>query len=281
MRSIVSQQLRLADLGRSSSVCSRLLTALIGAGILSLSVVGVPMRAIAQSPNLSESDLKAWLAQVDTAASQRDVKATLKFYSPSFKTTDGLDVSAMEKALTQFWGRFKTIRYETQLVSWKRDGTQVIAETKTVITGVETAGDRQNKLTATLTSRQVISNQQLVSQEILSEQTQLLSGNTPPKIEIKLPEKVNPGQEFNFDAIVTEPLGNTLLLGGALEKSIGSKAYMTPDSSGEVKLEVLGAGGIFKVGEAPKTAQDFWISSFFLREGGLTLTTQRVKMPKT
>ncbi len=281
MRSILSQRLSLADYW--ITFCRQwqsVPSALISVGIITSSLLSNPAVSYAQSANLSEAGLKDLLTQIDAAANRQDLKSTLKFYSPTFKTTDGLDRDMMEKALAKFWGRFKEVRYQTQLLSWKQEGGQVIAETKTTVTGTETLSDRKLNLTATLTSRQAIANQQLVSQEILTEKTQLSGGNTPPSVEVKLPEKVNPSQEFNYDAVVTEPLGDALVLGGVAEKPIESKAYLDQDATSNLKIEVLGAGGLFKVGDAPKTPQDFWISSFFLRDSGFTLATQRIQMSK-
>jgi hypothetical protein len=131
------------------------------------------------------------------------------------------------------------------------------------------------KLESTLRSRQRIENQKIVQQEILGERTQQMSGANPPNIEVQLPEQVRPGQSFNFDVIVKEPLGDSLLLGAALEDTIKPELYAKPS---EFKLDLLPAGGIFKIGKAPTKPQDHWLSAVLVRKDGMTMVTQRLQV---
>lgn len=278
MRSILTQQpifkgLWFSGLPRLQRFPLMLMGLGIGVGLL-----GHPSPSVAQGNPTSDAELKSLLGQVDSAATRRDLNATLQFYSPTFKTTDGLDREALGRALSKFWEPFTQIQYQTQLLSWKREGGQVVVDTKTTINGVENISNRKLALSSTITSRQILSQGKLISQEILTEKTQLTSGSNPPKVEIRAPETVSPGTSFNFDAVLSEPLGENLVLGGVGEKTAQRQTYLEPDTSANVKLDILSAGGIFKVGEAPKIPQNVWISSFFIREEGLNMTTQRLRV---
>jgi len=44
-------------------------------------------------------------------------------------------------------------------------------------------------------------NERIARQEILSERSQLSAGTKPPTVEVKLPQQVKTGQQYNFDAI--------------------------------------------------------------------------------
>jgi ketosteroid isomerase-like protein len=233
--------------------------------------------AHAAKPETAPANLKNLLTQIDKASNQGDVKAVMEYYSPNFTHGDGLNRKMMEQALKSFWQRYPQLRYNTKLQSWKSQGNTIIAETVTTITGLPSANSNNLALNATITSRQKISGTKILSQEILSERTQITSGNKPPQVDIKLPQQVQVGQKYSFDAIVQEPLGNDFILGSAMEETINPGKYLNPTA---VNLEVLNAGGLFKTGRAPSTPGSQWISAVILRNGGMTMVTQRLQVVK-
>ncbi|AFY51233.1 hypothetical protein Nos7524_5521 [Nostoc sp. PCC 7524] len=249
--------------------------------IFSFSLVntGKPAQAveIAQSSNVQNapSTLKTLLTQMDAAASKGDVKGVLQFYSPNFTHGDGLTRQTMEKALTTFWKRYPQVRYNTQLQSWKTEGNAIIAETVTNITGLPSANTNNIAINSTIRSRQRIVGGKITRQDILSERTSMTSGSKPPQIDIKLPQQVRVGQQYNFDAIVQEPLGDDLLLGTAIEEPIRATRYLNPAS---IDLKPLSSGGLFKVGRAPSTPGNHWVSAVILRGDGMTVVTQRLQV---
>lgn len=231
----------------------------------------------ANTPQNAPPELKNLLTQIDAAASQGDVKRVIEFYSPNFTNGDGLNRQTLEKALVELWKRYPKLRYSTQLQSWKSEGNTIVAETVTNITGLPSANSNNLTLNATIKSRQRVTGTKILHQDILSERTLLTSGKKPPQIDVKLPQQVKVGQQYNFDAIVKEPLGEDFLLGTAMEESIHSEKYLTPTS---VNLESLTSGGIFKVGRAPSTPGSQWISAVILRGDGMTMVTQRLDVVK-
>ncbi len=228
------------------------------------------------APTTVPQSLQNTLAQVDAAASKRDIRAVMKFYSPSLTHSDGLTRQTLEQSLTQFWQGYNTLNYRTQVQNWKADGKGFVVETVTDITGTQRSPQNQNLvLKATLTARQSIMDQKIVRQDVLSERSQITSGPKPPVVQVNLPKQVRVGQEYNFDAIVTEPLGDSLLLGAAVEEPINAKNYL---ETAPVKLEALPAGGLFKVGKAPAQATSQWLSAVLIREGGVTQVSQRLQV---
>ncbi|PSB11163.1 hypothetical protein C7B76_23545 [filamentous cyanobacterium CCP2] len=215
------------------------------------------------------------LAQIDAAASQADLATVMGFYSPNFRTLDGLNYAQLEQTLTELWARYPALTYQTQLNSWEADGMAIVVETTTTISGTQSDGDRPQTLNSTITSRQRFENSLIVEQEILSEQTQLAIGNSPPVVEVLLPEQVAIGQTYEFDAIVQEPLGNRLLLGAAIDERVQPDGYF---SEVPIPLEVLSSGGLFKIGRAPATTDSHWISAVLIREDGITTVTQRLRI---
>lgn len=242
---------------------------------LAIAFVTVSDRVIAAPPATAPPQLKNLLVQIDTAANKRDIKSVMQFYSPNFKHTDGLTYQTLEKALTQLWQRYPQLTYKTQLQSWQAAGNGIVAETVTNITGNQVADNRNLTLRATIRTRQRYENQKIVSQEILAERSQLSAGANPPTLNVKLPASVKPGQQYNFDAIVQEPLKNDYLLGAAVEEPVQVNQYFNPTP---VQLELLPAGGLFKVGRVPAGTSDRWLSAVVIRGDGLTQITQRLNV---
>jgi hypothetical protein len=249
---------------------------LLSAGLWHVPAIAETKSVQAPSKTPAPAALLDLLKQMDAAASQKDLNATMKFYGPNFKHADGLDAKTLGEALKNFWQQTQSIQYQTQINEWKAQGPdQYSLETTTTIQGIQKAADRDMKLTSTVRSRVTIASQTITSQEILGEQTLLTTGIKPPVVQVNLPEQVNIGQTFNFDAVVKDPLGNSLLLGSALEEPITPEQYLQRK---EVILEPLSSGGLFKVGQAPKQPTRQWISAILIQESGMTIVSQRLNV---
>ncbi|MFN6569809.1 nuclear transport factor 2 family protein [Dendronalium sp. ChiSLP03b] len=232
---------------------------------------------VQRSVNNAPAELKNLLAQIDASASQGDIKKVMQFYSPNFVHGDGLNRQTLEQSLITLWKQYPKLRYSTQLQSWKSEGNAIVAETVTNITGLPATNGNNMALNTTITSRQRISGAKIVRQDILSERTLLTSGSKPPQVDFKLPQQVKVGQQYTFDAIVNEPLGDDFLLGTALEEPVQANKYLNPTP---VDLQLLTSGGLFKTGRAPSTPGSQWISAVILRGNGITMVTQRLQVVK-
>lgn len=236
---------------------------------------GLVTPIFAQSPTAAPDQLKVLLSGLDAAANKQNPQLVVDFFSPNFTHSDGLNRQTLQDSLSALWKRFPNLNYRTELKSWKREGNGFVAETVTYITGVKKEGDREFKLDSQLEARQRVENQKIVNQEILNERSQITSGTNPPTLKINLPEQVRTGQEFTFDAIVQEPLGDDLLMGAALEEPVKPEGLLNVTT---VNLEPLNSGGIFKVGKAPTNAVPHWLSAVIVRHDGITMVTQRVRV---
>jgi hypothetical protein len=232
-------------------------------------------RVWANSPAAAPTQLTSLLNQLDAAANSQNTRTVIEFYSPAFTNSDGLNRQTLQESLASLWKRYAKLNYRTEIKSWKQEGNGILADTITYITGTQKDGDREFKLNSVLESRQKIENQKIVRQEILNERSQITSGEKPPTVKISLPEQVRGGQEFSFDAVVQEPLGDDLLLGAALEETVKPEGYLNVTT---VNLEPLNSGGIFKVGRAPLNSENHWLSAVIVRHDGITMVTQRLKV---
>ncbi|MGC9503947.1 nuclear transport factor 2 family protein [Baaleninema sp.] len=255
------------------SSANRCVVALCGA--IASSLVSLP--AWANPPETAPAELTQLLENIDAAASSADVDAVMDFYSSDFVHEDGLTRSSLRSALVQLWERFPELTYETELLSWEATETGYETQTRTTIAGTEAAPHRQYDLNATLQSRQRYENGEIVFQEVLAERATLTSGDAPPTVTVNLPESVRPNSRYHFDAIVQEPLDNDFLLGSAIEQTVSVDNYLDDTA---LELQLLSAGGLFKVGETEAREGDYWLSGAIVRRGGITIVTQRMKVKK-
>jgi len=238
--------------------------------------LGWSLKAQAETPDTAPPELKDALTQIDAAANSGNIEEVMEFYDGNFRNSDGLTYDSMQEALTKFWQLYPQLNYRTELQSWERDSDGIVVETVTYITSTQ-ANAEEMKLESIMRSRQHFENQKIVEQEVLAESSKLTSGVNPPTVEVNLPEQVRIGRQYNFDAIVQEPLGNKLLLGAATEEAVNIERYTNPT---EFELELLPAGGLFKMGEAPLEEDQRWISAILIRGDGITMITQRLQFVK-
>jgi hypothetical protein len=229
----------------------------------------------AENPDSAPAALKDAIAQLETAANQKNLTLVLERYDPGFSTADGLKLETVKTALESFWKSYPDLTYSTQLLSWEKTPEGWAAQTRTTLKGVGNEDERSVKLTSVIESRQYFKDQKLLRQEILSERTTITSGVNPPEVDIQIPTTVKVGKEFDFDIIVKEPLKDDLLAGVAIAEKVDSARYL---KSSPLDLELLNAGGLFKRVKAADKPEDDWISAILIRGDGITLVTQRVRV---
>jgi hypothetical protein len=232
-----------------------------------------PASADWQPPDTAPDELVQLLSEMDAAANARDLDGVMTFVSDDFVHADGLDADTLEDAIEAFWERFETLSYDTAVLGWERDGDRWAARTVTRIVGLDVIGDRSGRLEATVESRQTFEDGALIEQTILTEESQLTLGANAPVVDVNLAEKVGVGESFSFDAIVIEPLGESILMGTAYDEAVGVDGYLEPSV---ITLDLLSAGGLFKVGVAPANVGDRWISAVVVRNDGITALTRRL-----
>ncbi|MEB3340849.1 nuclear transport factor 2 family protein [Okeania sp.] len=255
-------------------------TTLSSSLLLSLTVfVGVVFSSnltLAKTPEQAPKKLTELLQEIDRAASGQNLENVINFYSNDFTNSDGLNRESLAKALANFWRLYKSVKYQTKVQSWENDGNTIVAETITYITGVQKIKNRDFTLKSTITSKQRYENGKIVEQEILAEENQITTGEKPPNVNINLPAEVKPGEKYNFDAVVQEPLGEEIILGAALVEPINENSYNFEPT--DFTLELLSSGGLFKIGEAPENSEDKWLSAVLMRKGGISISTYRLRV---
>ena len=231
----------------------------------------------AESPETLPSNIRETISAVEQAANSQDLSELMTFYNADFTNSDGLTVELMEQALEKTWSTYPQLQYRTTIESWERQGDDLVVETLTQMNGSQVDQGRNISLVSNVRSRQYFQDQQIIRQEIISEQTELKTGSQPPAIKAIAPETVKVGEKYNFDVIVTEPLENNVLLGAALEERTGGDLYTNPST---LELEPLSAGGIYKVVTAPLLPDNHWLSAIVVRSDGITMVTKRVRIER-
>ncbi|MEL6469664.1 MAG: nuclear transport factor 2 family protein [Cyanobacteria bacterium J06623_4] len=263
----------------------QLLTRIKGQSFASVALLGlalglggeaIGMRpAPAASPDTAPAALTTAINQIGAAASAGDLSAVMESYSRNFTNEDGFTYETLETALQDLWERYDSLTYRVELQSWEPVAGGFVAETVTYINGTKTLNGQATTLESVIRSEQTFEAGKIVSQTTLSERNQVTSGAQPPTVSVILAEQVDAGETYDFDAIVVEPLGNRYLLGAAIEEGTTATDFFT---GRPVELELLSAGGLFKIGEAPSTPDSRWVSALLVREDGLTVVTRRLQV---
>ncbi len=226
-------------------------------------------------PESAPEAVKTFVRQLDEVMNQRNPDAVLNLYSNNFSHGDGYNREVIAKSLARLWQRFPNLTYRTELTNWQPQGQGFVVDLQTRIQGTETQKGRQFHLTSTLKTQQTLIQGQIQRQEILSEQTQLTSGKEPPQVTVNAPEVVAPGQRFDFDVIIQEPLQDEQVLGTAMTMAVNPEQLL---ENPRLSLEVLSSGGLFKTGQAPNTPGSQWLSAILVRQGGITVVTRRLRV---
>lgn len=237
--------------------------------------LGAVSAAKAIPADSAPSELTTAIESMETAASNRDLSAVMDGYSPSFTNEDGFTYDTLEAALQTFWERYTTLSYRVELQSWEPTSDGFLAETVTYVSGTQIESGQSKALESVIRSRQTYQDGKIISQETLSERNQTTSGESPPSVSVILAEQVESGENYDFDAIVLEPLGNRYLLGGVIDEGVTSTDFF---AGRPVELELLSAGGLFKIGEAPNSPDSRWVSALLVREDGVTVVTRRLQV---
>ena len=237
----------------------------------------VAYRLQAAEPSSAPPQLTTAISKIDATANQHNLEPLKQLYSPNFTTSDGLDYPTFEAALQSLWKRYPDLKYSTQLKSWEKDGDTLVAQTVTKMEATSKWQGMPAKFRGVVESRQVFQGDKLLRQEILSEKMTLTSGANPPEVDVRLPEMVRPNQEFDFDIILRESIGNNLLAGTAFTQDIDKASYLNLVN---LNLELLQSGGLFKRAKAPAKPEDRWLSALLVSADGVTLVTQRLRVEK-
>ncbi|HZG40951.1 MAG TPA: hypothetical protein VEZ50_19925 [Nodosilinea sp.] len=254
-------------------------TAALGTGALGLGAGAIAPVAQANSTVVAQAapaEVQRVLSELEAAASDRNLDAVMAFYSESFSSDTGFDHAQLRQTLETLWQQYPDMTYAIELLRWQADGPgRYSLETRTTVTGTQTRPDRTLTLSADVTSRQQLEEGQITSQEILSETSRLVSGITPPTLQVQLPQSLSPGQTYSFDTIVVEPLEGRTLMGVAVEEGVTATDFFEPRP---VVFDLLSSGGLYKVGTAPAEADNRWVSTVVIREDGMVVETRRLRV---
>lgn len=272
--------------------CSQKWRPIAAAMVVSLSLFGTPACSQTVPPNDSAVDVPTD-AQADDipeelqtavdgmleAANDRDLSAVMAFYDADFQHSDGLDLNEVSAVIDNFWDVYTELNYDATIQSWENTPEGLTATILTELTGAQVSerGDFELEAHSTVLNQFEYNDDGqllLVSQEILDEFSRLTSGDAPPEVTLKIPSKVSIGAEFDLEAIVEQPLGESLLLGGAAEEPINAQSYL---KSPALPLQPLQAGGLFRRADAPDLPGAEWVSVMLVSDGGIVIEGRRLQ----
>jgi hypothetical protein len=270
-------------------------------------VVPIEIPKPAPQTNPQFQALQERLLRIDAAANSKDIQALIAFYSQEFTNSDGLTRQTLQKSIVQLWKQYPTLTYRTELLEIL-PGPGIEIETITYATAKIEIQGRLTDLSFMVKSRQRWEEDKLIQQTVLSEQNRVSFGDQPPTILVRLPDSVRVGQKYTYEAIMQEPIApDDYILGDILEETISPATHLStakiqfevpsiaeilndriaepgspPSPSATIRrfrLRKLRTGGFFKIAQAPKSADDQWLSVVLIRpSGGMTLISQRLQV---
>jgi hypothetical protein len=242
------------------------------------------------------------ITDLDAALNRKDASAVTNLLSPNYSHSDGYTRQALTQSLQALWQQYPTLTYRTEVVKAEDNAL----ETLTTIQGKRSLRGQIWKIQGTIRALQVIEANQVRSQTILAEETQVRIGEQPPTVTISLPSSVTVGSDYQYDVVVQEPMNDDLFMGtifdepvspalmsnpAQLELEFPSLAELVTGRPGRrrpkaattkpvkaIKLSRMRSGGFFKVGRASNVPETKWISAVLARhDGGITIATSRLR----
>jgi ketosteroid isomerase-like protein len=241
----------------------------------------MPTQAIAAPDQPAPRELVNAVEAIDQAGNKQDVDGVLRFYADGFSHSDGLTRETLKTSLRDLWQRYSKISYKTEIKNWELKGNQYFFEAITNVQGNQKeAKFKPFSLSAELSSKQVLQQKdgkwQILRQDILQESSLLTAGDKPPKVEMRLPNVIGLGRQYSLDAIAETPDFN-IMLGAIFEEPVTATGFFKDKT---INLEPLRGGGIYKIGQAPYKEGNYWISVVMVREGGIAISGQRLRVSK-
>ena len=256
------------------------------------------------------------ITDLDAALNRKDATAVTNLLSPNFTHGDGYTRQSLPQSLQALWQQYPNLTYRTEIVKAevktgaKADANEV--ETLTTIEGKRNLKGQIWTIQGTIRALQVIEANQVRSQTILAEQTQVRIGEKPPTVTVSLPTTVTVGKDYSYDVVVQEPVNDDLFMGTILDEPVSAALISNParlqlefPSLAElltgrptrrrpiaaptpgalilkpVKLSRMKSGGFFKIGRASSVPETQWISAILARhDGGITIATTRLRTVK-
>ena len=257
------------------------------------------------------------ITDLDAALNRKDATAVTNLLSPNFTHGDGYTRQSLTQSLQSLWQQYPTLIYRTEIIKTTAQTNATNAtnanevETLTTIEGKRNLKGQIWTIQGTVRALQVIEANQVRSQMILAEQTQVRIGEKPPTVTISLPTTVTVGKNYSYDVVVQEPVNDDLFMGTVLEESVSAALISNParlqlefpslaelltgrptrrrptaPTTGDsivkaVKLKRMKSGGFFKIGRASSVPETQWISAILARhDGGITIATTRLRTVK-
>lgn len=249
---------------------------------LAESIPPVSLEVAVEAASDVPTELQQALDTLLEAANNRDLDRVMSLYSRDFTHGDGLTLEAIEAALANFWETHPDLTYEATISEWSAVEEGIEATIVTVLRGTQASERGDFRLEGSNTVRNLFQPDAnhsdrllLVKQDILAESTTLTSGDAPPNATVNIPTKVSVGSVFDVEAIIDEPLGESLLLGAAIEELITPETYL---DSPPLPLQPLQAGGIFRRADAPIRPSSEWISVMLVGDGGILIEGRRLNV---
>ena len=118
-------------------------------------------------------------------------------------------------------------------------------------------------------------NNKIKSFNIINEESILRSQNSPLIIKINSPERVKPGERYEVNLIIEEPLDNALVAAGMITLKNNKLTNLSENFFG---IHAISSGGLFKFIQAPLKPGSQTISAIIAHPKGIYSITKKIQV---
>ncbi len=178
----------------------------------------------------------------------------------------------LEHRKTRFLNHFPNAKWTIKPLERLKDGRSMIE--------VSISGEKQSEIHKySLEAKQKLAishiNNEIISQEIVSEYSIMRSNKNVLPITLNIPDVVLTGTRYHVDVIFEEPLGDAIIAGGLITLT---NEHANNQSSPPIDLFPLRAGGLFKSVQAPFEPGRQGLAAMLVHPEGLISITKVVKV---
>ncbi len=180
--------------------------------------------------------------------------------------------SDLKSRLRIFSAKFPDARWSVRPAEPLKDGRSTFAVDVSASREAESLSYalEANQRLALLTEGKLIT-----GEEVISEQSILLSASNPLPISLLIPDAVLTGSRYDVDVIFDQPLGHAMVAGGLIALT---PAQVNLQSTPDIQLAPMHGGGIFKSVQAPFAPGSQTWAAMLVHPDGVITVTKRVRV---
>ncbi len=184
----------------------------------------------------------------------------------------GDQASQVKVQYRNFLARFSDLKWSVTTSTPLKNGRQVF---DVFVTGTRNHGGQNYSLESHQKLLMHAEGSHIIDSEVITEHSILKSKDSLLTVQLQVPDVVLTGSTYDFDVLLDNPLGGSMVAGGLVElKQFEREVHLMED----IDLGPLGGGGIYKLVQAPLAPGSQIWGALIVHPDGLISITKRVRV---